>query len=147
MRKPSVASILLVDADLASRLAIKSLLMKAGYAVDSAATTSEAIGKLDRNQYQLVLADLRKESDEAGSGVLAYARQKDFRPATALINSDLCELLPEANGDPGTLTEDDSAQGMVRISDDNVSYLLGRVAELIGSRADRRMRLALRAAS
>jgi CheY-like chemotaxis protein len=138
-RKQRVASILLADADLASRLILKSLLLKAGYGVDCAATASEAIGKLDDNEYQLVLTDLRNESEEAGAGVLAYARQKEFHPATATIDSRLC-------GDRAGEAEYrvSPAEHVVRISNDNVSYLLGKIADLIGHRADRQIRLALR---
>jgi CheY-like chemotaxis protein len=126
-----VARVLLADADLASRLAVKTILSTAGYAVSGAATAAEAIGKLDANEYQLVLADLRSESDEAGPSVLAYARQKEFRPATALIASDLSQT----SGDSAS----DSAHSAVHISDENVWQLLERVADLISYRAGRRI--------
>src|SRR5580693_9904132 len=87
-----VAKVLLADSDLASRLTLKSLLGKAGYAVAGAASAAEAISKLDAHQFQLVLADLRSESEEAGPSLLSYARQKEYRPATALIASDMSEL-------------------------------------------------------
>jgi CheY-like chemotaxis protein len=135
-----VARILLADEDLASRLTLKSLLSKAGYAVDCAATASEAVGKLDTEEYQLVLADLRRDSEESGKRLLAYARQKEFRPATALINSAMYEMEPG----PGSECSPDA---MVRMSDENVSNLLGGVAELISHRADRRIRQSLRRAS
>src|SRR4051812_10938276 len=87
-RKRRVARVLLADTGLASRLTLKSILSTAGYAVSGAATGAEAVSKLDEREYQLVLADLRSESEEAGPRLLAYARQKDFHPATALIASD-----------------------------------------------------------
>src|SRR6202451_1700869 len=90
-RRQKVARVLLADTALASRLTLKTILSAAGYAVSGAATAAEAIGKLDEGEYQLVLADLRAESDEAGPRLLAYARQKEFRPATALIASDMSE--------------------------------------------------------
>jgi hypothetical protein len=40
-----------------------------------------------------------------------------------------------------------SSDSVVRMSDANVSYLLARVAELIGDRADRRIQRSLRRAS
>ncbi len=116
-----VARVLLADSDLASRLTLKSLLSKAGYEVDGAASTAEAIQKLDSGNYQLVLADL-----EEGTGLLAYARQKQYRPATARIAS---ELSAKPEGD-----------ALIHMSNENVSNLLSRVAELINQRADRRMR-------
>jgi hypothetical protein len=42
--------------------------------------------------------------------------------------------------------EDGSDERVVSISNENVSYLLAKVAELISQRADRRIRLALRKA-
>src|SRR4051812_2537552 len=92
----NVARVLLADSDLASRLTLKTLLSKAGYAVDSAASASEAIDHLDAREYQLVLADLRTEPGEAGLRLLAYARQKEFRPATALMSSRMSEMDDES---------------------------------------------------
>lgn len=131
--KQNVARVLLADTVLASRLALQSILSKAGYAVRAAASAAEAVGSLDEGEYQLVLADLRAESDEAGPRLLAYARQKEFRPATALITSDMSE--PDR-----ACCEDSSDERVVRISNENVSYLLDRVASLISERANRRIR-------
>lgn len=139
-RKRRVARVLLADTGLASRLTLKTILATAGYAVSSAATAAEAIGKLDEGEYQLVLADLRAESVEAGARLLAYARQKEYRPATALICSDMSETGQSSS-------EDGSGERVVRISNENVSYLLASVAELISQRADRRIRRSLRKAS
>lgn len=125
---------LLADSDLASRLALKSLLVTAGYAVECASNASEAIDRLDKSEYQLVLADLRTESEDSGARLLAYARQKEFQPATALIFSKLSEI-------SGTLDyREPISNSIVQMSNDNVSYLLGRVADMIGQRAERRMR-------
>ena len=139
-RKRNVARVLLADADLASRLTLKTLFSTAGYAVDGAATAAEAVARLEGHEYQLVLADLRTESEEAGPRLLSYARQKNYRPATALITSDLKAVRPGKK-------DDTSADSVVSISDENVSYLLARVAELISHRAGRRIREALRRAS
>jgi CheY-like chemotaxis protein len=139
-RKRNVARVLLADTGLASRLTLKTILSTAGYAVIGAATAAEAIGQLDESEYQLVLADLRSESEEAGSRLLAYARQKEYRPATALICSDMSETTTSA-------PEDGSDERVVRITNENVSYLLAKVAELISQRADRRIRQAVRQAS
>ncbi len=129
-----VARVLLADSDLASRLALKSLLVTAGYAVECASNASEAIDRLDKSEYQLVLADLRTESADSGERLLAYARQKEFQPATALVFSKLSEI------DAALEYREPVSESVVRMSDDNVSYLLGRVADMIGQRAERRMR-------
>ena len=135
-RNRRVARVLLADAGLASRLTLKSILSTAGYAVSGVATAAEALGKLDTDEYQLVLADLRAESAEAGPQVLAYARQKEFHPATALLASDLSETEQPTAGAA-------SHNRAVHISHENISYLLGWVAELISRRADRRIRQAI----
>ena len=134
-RKRPVARVLLADSELATRLTLKSILTAAGYAVDGAATAAEAVGKLDCHEYQLVLADLRSESHDAGHRLLAYARQKEFHPATALIASDMSETGLES-------PEHDRHERVVSISDENVSSLLALAAELISQRADRRIRRA-----
>jgi CheY-like chemotaxis protein len=130
-----VAKVLLVDSDLASRLTLKSVLGKAGYAVEGAASAAEAVFRLDAHEFQLVLADLRTESEEAGPSLLSYARHKEYRPATALITTDMKEL--------GCETEAPDTDAVVRMSNEDVSNLLANVAELISLRADRRMRRAL----
>ena len=134
-RNRRVARVLLADTGLATRLTLKSILSTAGYAVSGVATAAEALGKLDSGEYQLVLADLRAESEDAGPQVLAYARQKDFRPATALLASDLSAT--------GSQELDADARRSVHISHENISSFLSGVAELISRRADRRMTEAL----
>jgi CheY-like chemotaxis protein len=134
--KRQLARVLLADGDLASRLAIKSLLTAVGYEVQGAASAAEAASRLDETDYQLVLADLRTESDEAGPRLLAYARQKDSRPATALLASDIS----------GQVNEDEGADHLVHVSNEDISRLLDGVAELISQRADRRIRQSLRRA-
>ena len=140
LRRPMVARILLADADLASRLTLKTLLSTAGYSVGCAASAAEATALLDGEEYQLVLADLRAESEEAGPRLLAFARQKDYRPATALLSSEL-------SGATGRKPAASATESVVTISDDTVAHLLAGVAELISNRADRRMQQALRRAS
>jgi CheY-like chemotaxis protein len=128
-----VAKVLLADSALASRLTLKSLLSKAGYAVEGAASAAEAMSRLDTHEFQLVLADLRAESESAGPALLSFARQKAYRPATALITSDMSGL------DSASPTWRD-ADRVVSVTNEDVSNFLANVAELIGNRADRRMR-------
>src|SRR5262244_3012892 len=82
-----LARVLLVDDDPTSRLTLKTVLEAGGYSVDSAASAAEAVGKLDEGEYELVLSDLQMESPEAGLKVIAHARIKDYKPATALIKT------------------------------------------------------------
>ena len=45
------------------------------------------MGKLDEGQYELVLSDAGLGSRGGGRNLLAYARIKDYRPATAVVTS------------------------------------------------------------
>lgn len=131
-----LARVLLVDDELPSRLALKTLLEAGGYSVDVAASAAEAIGKLDEQEYELVLSDLQMESPEAGRHVLAYARVKAYRPATALIKAYL---------DRGGCTRPmGKARQQVSVQSEDVSTLLSKVADLISIRATRRAQRAAR---
>jgi CheY-like chemotaxis protein len=129
-----LARVLLVHGELAPRLALRTILRAGGYFVDVAASPSEAITKLDSGQYELVLSDnnfgsMGSARMEAGRNVLAYARVKDYRPATALITSyePLLKRLP-------------GQSHQIAIHTENLPNLLGEIAELIGIRACRRYR-------
>lgn len=114
---------LLVHGQLAPRLTLQTILQAGGYAVDVAATPAEAVTKMDQGEYELVLT-----ADEPSSRhVLAYARVKDYRPATATITSHE----PERRRPRRTGYE-------LSIHTQNVPHLLGKVADLIGLRAIRR---------
>ena len=122
----NVARILLADTDVSSRLTLKSILRTVGYAVECAASAGEAIDHLNQGEYQLVLADLGAESEEAGAQQLAYARQKEFRPATALLSSNLTQS--------GEHYGPDEPARLVHMSNEDISHLLSGVAELISYR-------------
>src|ERR1035441_10118874 len=130
-RRPlDLARVLLVHGDLAPRLALQTILQAGGYSVDVAATPAEAIAKLDEGKYELVLSDTDFGSRPAGRNVLAYARVKDYRPATALVTSYEPELKPR----PG--------RGKHRLSiyTENLRIRWGGVRNRIGLGAGRRYR-------
>src|SRR5213595_1317944 len=77
-----LARVLLVHGELAPRLALQTILQAGGYSVDVAASPAEALSKLDAGRYSLVLSDTNVPLN-----VLAYARVKDYRPATAQVSS------------------------------------------------------------
>jgi CheY-like chemotaxis protein len=124
-----LARVLLVHGELAPRLALQTILIAGGYAVDVAATPSEAISKLDEGQYELVLSDTDFGSRPSGRNVLAYARVKEYHPATALVTSS--ELAVRNLG---------RRRQQVSVYTENLPHLLAEVAELIGIRASRRYR-------
>jgi DNA-binding NtrC family response regulator len=126
-----LARILLMHGELAPRLTIQTILQASGYAVDAAATPAEALAKLDEGEYDLVLSDAEGGSDAAGHNLLAYARVKEYRPATAFITSG--HTKPKGGYQ--------TAVSEVSIYTENLPALLGEVAELIGVRASRRHRI------
>src|SRR5262249_37458950 len=111
-------------------LALKTILEASGYGVDAAATPSEAMGMLDECEYELVISDSAFGSQRAGRKVLAYARVKDYHPATALIKS--CK--------PARQYRATARNHRISIYTENLPGLLLKVAELIGFRASRRYR-------
>jgi len=120
-----LARVLLVHSELAPRLTLQTILQAGGYAVDVAATPAEAVAKMDQGEYELVLT----AGEPSSRHVLAYARVKDYRPATATITSHE----PERRRTRRTGYE-------VSIHTENIPHLLGKVADLIGLRAIRRYR-------
>jgi CheY-like chemotaxis protein len=143
MRKPSkslrlrgrsqglgLARVLVVHGELTPRLALQTILRAGGYAVDVAATPAEALAMLDEGAYELVLSDAQFGTGEVGPDLLAYARVKDYRPATALITS-YKPYLRRRSSRPSQ---------NVSVYTENLPHLLGKVAELIGIRASRRYR-------
>lgn len=101
--------------------------------MDAAASAAEAVGKMDRREYELVLSDLQMESPEAGLQVIAHARMMEYQPATALITA------YHQGRDP-------SRDRAVLIEPQDVPGLLTKVANLISERATRRLERELRQA-
>ena len=126
-----LARVLLLHGDLASRLALQTILRAGGYEVDGAATPAEALSKLDEGKYDLVLSDGELGCRRTGRNVLAYARVKDYRPATALITS----------YEPKAKSRSTRRKHTFSVYTENLPHLLGEVAELIGMRASRRYRV------
>lgn len=114
--------------ELAARLTLKTILEAGGYAVDVATTPAAALSKLDSGHYELVLCNARLAARESAPNVLAYARLKDYRPATALITSE------GAGADKVAV----HGRRQLAIRTEELPILLGQVAELIGLRASRR---------
>ena len=79
--------ILLVDDDLAVLLTLKAVLELHGFEVETASSTGEALARLDAGVYQMVITDLRMESEYAGMEVIRYARRQSYAPATALLTA------------------------------------------------------------
>ncbi len=123
-----LARVLVVDDDPTSRLTLQTVLEAGGYYVDAAATAAEAVGKLDREEYELVLSDLQMESPEAGLKVIAHAKMMDYKPATAIVTTYHNNSVRQSSSDQSVLVEPEDVPG-----------LLGKVANLIASRVNRRL--------
>jgi DNA-binding NtrC family response regulator len=134
-----LARVLLVDDDPTSRLTLQTVLEASGYHVDSAASAAEAVGKLDEQEYQLVLSDLQMESPEAGLKVLAHARMMSYKPATAIVTA-------YQNAKPSH-SKLEKKQARMLITPEDVPGLLAKVANLISERAARNLQREMRHAT
>jgi CheY-like chemotaxis protein len=126
--KLELARVLLVGDDVASRLALRTILEAGGYYVDIAVCGAEALDLLDSREYELVLSGVCRNALPDGRQVLSYARRMSYHPATAIVNA-YHEGEPHAAGDE-----------QVCIHTEDISELLTDVAALIGARASRRAR-------
>jgi CheY-like chemotaxis protein len=79
--------ILLVDDDLAVLLTLKAVLELNGFEVETAASSAEALARIESGVYQMVISDLRMESEDSGLEVLRAARRQAYDPATALLTA------------------------------------------------------------
>jgi CheY-like chemotaxis protein len=79
--------ILLVDDDLAVLLTLKAVLELHGFEVETAGSSAEALARMASGVYQMVISDLRMETEEAGLEVIRAARRQAYNPATALLTA------------------------------------------------------------
>jgi CheY-like chemotaxis protein len=128
-------AILLALSDIAARLTLEAVLRKSGYSVDSAASSAEAMQKIEDGSYALILCDLEDESAGASRRVIKLAHNQEYRPATAY----LC-----TSGDHHPAIAGDVEELYIATMD--VADLLTDIANLIGNRAvDRSRRTSRRA--
>jgi DNA-binding response OmpR family regulator len=79
--------VLLVDDDKPVLLTLKAVLELNGFEVATAASLAEAREKLQAAEYDVVITDVRMETEEAGLDVLRLARAQRNRPATAILTA------------------------------------------------------------
>jgi len=79
--------ILLVDDEVAVLLTLKAVLEISGFEVDTAASAKEGKSKLHTHEYQMVITDMRMESEAAGLEVIEAARAAAYQPAVALLTA------------------------------------------------------------
>lgn len=79
--------ILLVDDELAILLTLKAILEMNGFEVDTAASAREALPKLEKNSYQMIITDMKMETETSGYDVIRAARKQAYDPATAILTA------------------------------------------------------------
>ncbi len=79
--------ILLVDDEVAVLLTLKAVLEISGFEVETAASAREGKMKLKKREFNMVITDMRMESEEAGVDVIKAARLAAYKPAVALLTA------------------------------------------------------------
>jgi DNA-binding response OmpR family regulator len=79
--------VLLVDDEVAVLLTMKAVLEISGFEVDTAASAREGKLSLKKKTYDMVITDMRMESDESGREVIIAARTAPYHPAVALLTA------------------------------------------------------------
>ena len=79
--------VLLVDDEIPVLLTMKAVLEISGFDVDTATTAKEGKLRIKKNEYQMVITDMRMESDAAGREVIQAARNAPYHPAVALLTA------------------------------------------------------------
>ena len=120
--------ILLVDDELAILLTLKAILEINGFEVDTAASAKEAIARLSGNAYQMVITDMRMETETAGYDVIREAKKQDYDPAVAILTA--FPLL-------GSDWKEEGADSML-VKPMNTNDLLRQIEALLVNHEDRR---------
>ncbi len=79
--------VLLVDDEVSVLLTMKAILEIAGFDVDTATSAREGRSRIKHHEYQMVITDMRMESDAAGREVIHAARTAPYHPAVALLTA------------------------------------------------------------
>jgi len=121
--------ILLVDDELAILLTLRAILEMNGFEVDTAASAKEAQNKLKSGVYEMVITDMRMESETSGYDVIHAARQQPYDPATALLT---------AYPSLGNEWKNKGAQSLL-VKPVNTHELLGQLEALLVTHQDHKM--------
>lgn len=115
--------ILLVDDEVAVLLTLKAVLEISGFDVDTAASGREGVSKLHTRQYDMLITDMRMETDAAGVEVIRAARTAPYHPAVALLTA-----FPVAEED-----WQDMGADQLLVKPMHTRILLGQIEELLTS--------------
>lgn len=84
---PEKRRILLVDDELTILLTLKAVLEISGFVVDTAASAREGRTKIRTHEYDMVITDMRMESESAGLEVVQAAKKAPYKPAVAMLTA------------------------------------------------------------
>jgi DNA-binding response OmpR family regulator len=84
---PMKRRMLLVDDELAILLTLRAILEMNGFEVETAASAREAERKMNNGLFEMVITDMRMESETAGYNVIRAARQQAYDPAIAILTA------------------------------------------------------------
>ena len=79
--------VLLVDDEVPVLLTMKAVLEISGFDVDTATSAREGKLRIKKHEYEMVITDMRMESDAAGREVIQAARTAPYHPAVALLTA------------------------------------------------------------
>ena len=128
--------ILLADDELAILLTLKAILEMNGFEVDTASSGREAIKKLEKNIYTMVITDMRMEYETAGYDVIRAAKNQPYNPATSILT---------AYPSLGSGWKSEGAQSLL-VKPVNTGDLLRQIEALLVTHEDLKQRQALAAA-
>jgi DNA-binding response OmpR family regulator len=77
----------LVDDELRILLTLKAILEFHGFDVDTASSAREGIEKLGDGPYQMVITDMKMETDKAGYNVIRAAKRQEYDPVIAILTA------------------------------------------------------------
>jgi DNA-binding NtrC family response regulator len=79
--------ILLVDDELAILLTLKAILEMHHFEVETASSAKEGANKLTKATYDMVITDMRMETETAGYEVIRAAKSQPYEPAVAILTA------------------------------------------------------------
>ena len=127
--------VLLVDDEVTVLLTMKAVLEISGFDVDTAASAREGKSKIKLREYQMVITDMRMESDAAGREVIQAARTAPYHPAVALLTA-----FPDDDWD-------DMGADKMLVKPMQTSILIRQIEKLLDTHSAKLQRLATSAAA
>ncbi len=127
--------VLLVDDEVTVLLTLKAVLEISGFDVQTATSAREGKAKIKHHEYDMVITDMRMESESAGAEVVHAARVAPYHPAVAMLTA-----FPVDEGD-----WDGAAPDKVLVKATQTRVLLQQIDKLLAGRAAKLARLADRA--